>query len=1063
MKNKLTQINQFNGGMVKDVEPLMVPNTIMTDCLNGTLITYNGNEFALQNDMGNYSFKNGGLSNGFVPVGMKEHQGVLYIISYNPIDNRVEIGSFPSQQTIFSPITNNKENTIEDLNIEKTYSFYGDIESKAKIMLFGPDNNLYLNPGDKYLLAYESSNSSFKEILKEINANSYWKRLIPYIYTNENKLYDVSGYLEIQAEKTTYNKADYIPISWDIPGWLAVKFGLTVPEQFNVYFDNNKIEVKESNTDTIAIYPNGNLKVQTYWNHSNYTDEDLTNIKNNLVYILHATSNVKNDENYNILEGKNQDIEYNKFQRIIYNTIESSTLFVNSDMHYITPALKVVNGENVSYIIYEQFTQSISKNPIIVNTDEITLGNEVFKYYVDENSLTLMLNWNSFPNTVLKYRLSRYLVDDSQIYYTSDWVSVSDITYNGIVLIDIPFSEIIGDSEIKKDNKGNNVKYAIFNKEDIYKIEFEYDIDVGESETISGKKIKGWEEPKVVYITEIVNYWYNIYSIYFDNITLKEIFTKFNDIAKLILDSDYYKFERIPFLIKGSELIDNYEFNYTGTAEGSYLDEIVLTDEPEVENSEVYDNSHFNLRLVYKQGCKFSLISDEKIYILEKPKNQHGKDGRMWKGIRVDKLDGGTVSDSKGNTYNLTINDTSVSFDLFNLITITNNEEPRTKKVSVKDEFLCDYHPKGEKKITIPIDSNNKTTGIIKYRPEYVEFRKDDTWDDKWSMALWYKNIDTIDIIFDQNKLYYNDNGEKVELIPSSDLNKNWPRQLMDMWNHGTFWYRTGWQPDAKKATVTKSWVDDYGLNIYNYYNNYASGKDKSNLIGKTTGRKMFCICIPYKDENSYGVIVHEGDQQFNGNEDYLLATSKIIYCYLMMLYCVRVCKKSEDKTQYVSTFNYDELLQNSIYTKSINIYGNYTPSYYMEDNLGNPWSNEYGVLDHYYTIYSNSNLQLECTISLDDRLKEFIEDKIAERNNIARQRLEDLDKEPDIKQFDVYLIRDYNESENHVKLGSLVKSLSYVGTQVRIEVPSTFEYYMWGRENDYRSVAREFNTIIYE
>lgn len=66
MKNKLNQINQFNGGMIKDIEPLMVPNTVMTDCLNGTLITYNGNEFALQNDMGNYGFKNGALSNGFV-------------------------------------------------------------------------------------------------------------------------------------------------------------------------------------------------------------------------------------------------------------------------------------------------------------------------------------------------------------------------------------------------------------------------------------------------------------------------------------------------------------------------------------------------------------------------------------------------------------------------------------------------------------------------------------------------------------------------------------------------------------------------------------------------------------------------------------------------------------------------------------------------------------------------------------------------------------------------------------------------------------------------------------
>ena len=151
MKNKLNQINQFNGGMIKDIEPLMVPNTVMTDCLNGTLITYNGNEFALQNDMGNYGFKNGALSNGFVPVGMKEHQGVLYIISYNPIDDKVEIGSFPSQQTIFTPIVDNKDATIKDIIIDKT-SLYKDLEGETKIILLSKDPNFYLNPGDKYLL-----------------------------------------------------------------------------------------------------------------------------------------------------------------------------------------------------------------------------------------------------------------------------------------------------------------------------------------------------------------------------------------------------------------------------------------------------------------------------------------------------------------------------------------------------------------------------------------------------------------------------------------------------------------------------------------------------------------------------------------------------------------------------------------------------------------------------------------------------------------------------------------------------------------------------------------------
>lgn len=283
MKNKLNQINQFNGGMIKDIEPLMVPNTVMTDCLNGTLITYNGNEFALQNDMGNYGFKNGALSNGFVPVGMKEHQGVLYIISYNPIDDKVEIGSFPSQQTIFTPIVDNKDATIEDIIIDKT-SLYKDLEGETKIILLSKDPNFYLNPGDKYLLIYENSGEySFKEALKQLN-NKYYRHLVPYILTDENKLYNIDGLLELQVDKSTTNRSDWIPVSWDIPGWLAVKFSITVPEQFNIYFDKSKTYVDDSDSNAIKVYPGGDLRVQTYWNLVNYADGDLDKIKNNLVY-----------------------------------------------------------------------------------------------------------------------------------------------------------------------------------------------------------------------------------------------------------------------------------------------------------------------------------------------------------------------------------------------------------------------------------------------------------------------------------------------------------------------------------------------------------------------------------------------------------------------------------------------------------------------------------------------------------------------------------------------------------------------------------------------------------
>lgn len=77
MKKETT--NLFNQGMNLDLHPMVTPNSVLTDNLNGTFITYNGNEFCLQNDKGN--FKVAHLSEGYVPIGAKEYNGIIYIVS----------------------------------------------------------------------------------------------------------------------------------------------------------------------------------------------------------------------------------------------------------------------------------------------------------------------------------------------------------------------------------------------------------------------------------------------------------------------------------------------------------------------------------------------------------------------------------------------------------------------------------------------------------------------------------------------------------------------------------------------------------------------------------------------------------------------------------------------------------------------------------------------------------------------------------------------------------------------------------------------------------------------
>ena len=83
---KKESINQFNSGMNLDLHPIVTPNSVLTDNLNGTFITYNGNEFCLQNDKGNFEVAK--LSQGYTPIGAKEYNGIIYIVS---VKNAIKI------------------------------------------------------------------------------------------------------------------------------------------------------------------------------------------------------------------------------------------------------------------------------------------------------------------------------------------------------------------------------------------------------------------------------------------------------------------------------------------------------------------------------------------------------------------------------------------------------------------------------------------------------------------------------------------------------------------------------------------------------------------------------------------------------------------------------------------------------------------------------------------------------------------------------------------------------------------------------------------------------------
>lgn len=107
---KQTTINEFKDGLNLDLHPLVTPKTVLTDNINGTFITYNGNEFCLQNDRGNKYVTS--LTPGYTPIGIKEHNGILYIVSVS--ENKTEIGTFPSLE---------EPTSLSDNDFYKEYKF----------------------------------------------------------------------------------------------------------------------------------------------------------------------------------------------------------------------------------------------------------------------------------------------------------------------------------------------------------------------------------------------------------------------------------------------------------------------------------------------------------------------------------------------------------------------------------------------------------------------------------------------------------------------------------------------------------------------------------------------------------------------------------------------------------------------------------------------------------------------------------------------------------------------------------------------------------------------------
>lgn len=184
--------------MILDLEPLSIQKSQLSDALNATVLTYNGNDGVLQNDMGNTLIQDAntgnlmGLQEGFIPVGMKEHGGVLYLASINK-EGEGQIGTIPS------PVVRNtvKDNVKIDI-AQSLADNKGPVDTPCTI-----SEKMY--PGERYIMQLEFDQDSVQQT-SLINSNNTEITTIPLITQQSiNSKYSQSGGIYTLIQYTQNN------------------------------------------------------------------------------------------------------------------------------------------------------------------------------------------------------------------------------------------------------------------------------------------------------------------------------------------------------------------------------------------------------------------------------------------------------------------------------------------------------------------------------------------------------------------------------------------------------------------------------------------------------------------------------------------------------------------------------------------------------------------------------------------------------------------------------------------------------------------------------------------
>lgn len=450
--------NTFDKGLVMDLNPITTPNNVMTSALNVTMITFNGNEYVLQSDMGNGRVETAYLPSGYVPVGIVEFGGIIYVASYNPLIGKSQLGSFPS------PERNISTEEINQNVVDLSNGDFGFNQSDGA-STFYVQKNLYpdkLTPGDKYIVytkigsissnnnklwdCADSSNNAVNiggqnvtkavklsfatitdegKIVKLSNLRTYrvnginGEYIVPEISYNGNKPNLDSYRSLVESPYNIFNSK--------VSGKLLLIAELVTIDEFNV-----SISCEFVGPDTAELK---DVKISANISYTSDNNVFLYAVDSELIDSKTGTSKLNFKWNKTTIEGDTQ---------IVDNREGNALMYTVKNYDYINRVER-----SVSYKI----TPCMSFGPIkylmrsgIIQLDKIGTGYislYEWRYYIDNNNI--MINWalQSYPEEGYEIAGVRFIMScynrDGNVETIAYNVSKKQ-SYNGSFMENIPFN-----------------------------------------------------------------------------------------------------------------------------------------------------------------------------------------------------------------------------------------------------------------------------------------------------------------------------------------------------------------------------------------------------------------------------------------------------------------------------------------------------------------------------------------------------------------------------------------------------------------------------------------------